>query len=289
MNKKVKNGIFCFLIGFTFFFAFRLIYGYTSSKRQFDDEEGLFEANVSMDHEVKRNYASTKMRWEKSVSDNAPRTVSAIEQKYEKIARYTSKTDKFEEDNKKLKGEIVAFKGIVQSENNSGNQGNRIISMSIGIRPDSFDLFCEKVKQIGTIKSVNISKTDKTNEFKKLNAKKASLEKIRNSLVELKNKGGRIDEYISLENRILELESELQDLGVSLGEFDAENEFCTVYFTLSEGKVVKISFLHRAKVAFEWALKYYALFLCVLFLSGLVSLILVVIVEKLKILNLLKS
>ena len=48
---------------------------------------------------------------------------------------------------------------------------------------------------------------------------------------------------MGLENRILEIEQQLQGLGVSLGNFDDENEFCTVHFSLLEGKEVKIGIM----------------------------------------------
>ena len=62
---------------------------------------------------------------------------------------------------------------------------------------------------------------------------------------------------MNLENRILEIERQLQDLGVSLGDFDDENEFCTVKFSLQETKNVSISLFHRLKVALEWTVKIY--------------------------------
>ncbi len=95
--------------------------------------------------------------------------------------------------------------------------------------------------KIGSIKSKEITKIDKTNEFRNLNAKKASLETTRQSLIELKKQSGKIEEFVNLQNRILEIEQQLQDLGVLLGNFDEENEFCTVRFSLHETREIKIS------------------------------------------------
>ncbi len=67
-----------------------------------------------------------------------------------------------------------------------------------------------ELKKVGTVKSMQVTKTDKTNEYRNINAKKVSLEKTRNTLLELASKPGRIDEYMSLTNRILEIEQELQ-------------------------------------------------------------------------------
>nr|GFD12335.1 hypothetical protein [Tanacetum cinerariifolium] len=100
-----------------------------------------------------------------------------------------------------------------------------------------------------------ITKVDKTNEYRQLNAKKVSIEKTLASLNELKSKGGQISDFVSLNDKILEIEEKLQELGVELGNFDAENEFCTVKFSLYEGATEKsISFIHRLKVALEWTI-----------------------------------
>lgn len=61
-----------------------------------------------------------------------------------------------------------------------------------------------------------ITKVDKTNEYRQLNAKKASLEKTLASLNDLKNKGGAISDFVSLHEKILEIETQIQELGVDL-------------------------------------------------------------------------
>jgi len=130
-----------------------------------------------------------------------------------------------------------------------------------------------------------ITKKDKTNEYKQLNAKKESLLKIRASLIELKSKGGKIEEYINLENRILSIEEELQGLGVQLGNYDEENEFCTIKFSLVEGVENKISLMHRIKVALDWTVSTYLQLMTILFfITGFVYVVLLVL-EKLNLFN----
>jgi len=174
---------------------------------------------------------------------------------------------------------------LIQFEQKRGNKGERRLSLLIGVPPENFDQLYKDLSAIGIVQAKEITKKDKTNEYKELNAKKSSLEKIRSSLIELKSKGGKIDEYMNLENRILEIEQDLQDLGVSLGDFDDENEFCTVQFALSEGKVVKISLIHRIKVALEWTIKFYLRIMVTLFFMSLFAYLLLRIVDRLKIIT----
>jgi hypothetical protein len=83
-----------------------------------------------------------------------------------------------------------------------------------------------------------------------------------------------------LQNRILEIEQELQGLGVLLGDFSEENEFCTVRFSLAESREIKISLLHRLKVAFEWSIKYYIMLLGIVSLASVFAFFLLLIIDK---------
>ena len=79
---------------------------------------------------------------------------------------------------------------------------------------------------------------------------------------------------------------QLQEQGVELGNFDAENEFCTVKFSLFEGAAEqKIGLMRRIKVALEWTIKYYGIL--VFSLPGLAAFlfILLLIIDKLRVVN----
>ena len=72
------------------------------------------------------------------------------------------------------------------------------------------------------------------------------------------------------------------NLGVSLGDFDDENEFCTVQFSLLEGKEVKIGLMQRVKVALEWTVKIYLQIITSLFFLTLFAYLVLLGIEKLK-------
>lgn len=278
-RKKLNRLIFIFLSGFVLLFVFRLIYGFS------DVVSTNFIQSDSFNNVVKlrQNYASEKFSFKKSEAA-APTTVS-VDQKYEKIATIRSKSSQFEEDEKQAKAAIEQFNAIIQFEQNRGNVGNRQLQLTIGIQPDKFDAFYPEMQKIGKILSKTVTKTDKTNEYQQLNAKKTSLEKIRSSLIDLKSKGGKIEEFVELENRILEIEEQLQGLGVQLGSYDEENEFCTVQFSLTEGKEQQISLMHRIKVALEWTIQNYLLFMLLVLFITASSYFILLILDKLKIIQ----
>jgi hypothetical protein len=73
--------------------------------------------------------------------------------------------------------------------------------------------------------------------------------------------GGRKGEIKYGQEGQLEVESQLQELGVDLGNYNMENEFCTLRYSLCEGGVTKtgISFYQRVEVTLEWTIKYFTI------------------------------
>ncbi len=270
---------------FALFFVMRLIYGYfDSGVSQQSDMQGDFFSSIN---NLRRNYASEKMSSKSMNLQEPPSQTPNFDsnQKYEKTANIKSKSSNFERDKGTLAQKTKAFEAVIQYEKNEGNKGNRELHLLIGVKPALFDSFYTEMQKIGTLRATESTKIDKTNEFRQLNAQKVSLGKTLASLNELKNRGGAISDFVGLHDKILEIEQKLQDLGVELGNFDSENEFCSVRFSLYEGiTTVKISFLHRVKVALEWSIRYYALTAFGLTLMAVFAFILILILEKLKVL-----
>ena len=270
---------------FVVLFVFRLIYGYVATS---NDNGGDYSDNFfsSIDN-LRKNYASEKiaMKGDVQVSSNM-----ASNQKFEKTASIKTKSTEFEKDEQVLKSTTKSYNAVIQYEQNLGQKGNRQIHLLIGVNPAMFDSFYIDIQKIGIVKATEITKVDKTNEYRQLNAKKTSIEKTLQSLNELKSKGGQIADFVSLNDKILEIEEKLQGLGVELGNFDAENEFCTVKLSMYEGATeINISFIHRVKVALEWTIKYFAIIAVTTLVLAMTIFILLLIADKLKIIDAVKS
>lgn len=282
MKKRVFKFSIYFLIGFLAFFAFRMYYGY----QKYPDGTVIENYNYKNSYREfifnSRNFASNK--WEKKSSFKGKSQnyqAVAVDQKFEKIATIGSQSSNFDKDCKILKQTIKAQKGLIQYERSSGLKGNRDIQLAIGVNPARFDTTVQLIKKIGKISQIQIDKVDKTNEYKDLNAKKVTLDKTRNSLIELKKNKGTIEERINLENRILDIEDQIQKLGVNLGDFDEENEFCTIKFSLNEIPAPSIITLsHRIMTAFQWTLKWYALFIFILGMISITSYYIILSIQK---------
>lgn len=281
-KKRLWRVVFCFGALFAALFIFRLLYGYYDDSAAYSGYgDGYdFFSNIT---NLRKNYASEKIS-NSNIGLNASGDVP-VSQKYEKTATISSVTSHFEKDDSLVRAVTRTFEGSIQYEEGLGKKGSRELHLSIGVKPASFDSFYRAVQRIGELRSTMISMVDKTNEYRQLNAKKASLEKNLASLNELKNKGGAISDYISLHDKILEIETQLQELGVDLGNFNTENEFCTLRFSLSEGRERKaISLFRRTKVSLEWTLKYFAASVVVVAGIFLCSFLLLLAIDRLKIL-----
>ncbi|MDX1958760.1 MAG: DUF4349 domain-containing protein [Leptospiraceae bacterium] len=267
-----------FLISFIGLFSFRLIYGYLTvpeSRVGISSNSNNYNQiahNVSFEL-GRKNYATDKVKTSDVRIQTPGFTQILNQQKYEKIGTLSSRTSEFEEEEKKIRNIITLEKAIIQFEENHGLPGHRTLHLGIGVNPERFDEMILELKKIGRITAIQINKTDKTNEFRELNAEREALAKTISALRSLKGKGGKIEEFIQLENKILETEQLIQSKGVKLGDFDSENEFCTVKFSLVEDKnELKKSFLsnlfHRIKSALEWTIKYYFYFSLICFFGA---------------------
>jgi hypothetical protein len=214
-------------------------------------QEGFFAPegmNQSSAPARKANYASEKVM----VPQGSAQQV--FDQKYERVADLDAVTRDFEADARRLR-EISAKAGaVIQRENARGLAGSRVLSLTLGVVPATFDATVESLRSVGKLVSIRSSKSDRTADFKALEAKRLSLEKTRDGLKALRRTGAALSDLVALESKILEIEGQIQELGVSLGDFSETNSFCTIDARLSETASSGASaFLSAALGALGWA------------------------------------
>lgn len=239
MLQKLRLPIMILLASFSVLFLGNLVFSLTKN-----DEAsavlGSFEGS-------RKNYATSK-----GVQVQAGQVAGG--DKYEKVARIGLNSYDFTNDEKKLRETVGKFNALIQNEDLNAFGSRRTLQVSIGVTPDQFDGFVASIKEIGNLTHFSVQKSDKTNEYRELQAQKVSLEKTVASLQGLKARGGRVDELLGVENRLLELEEQIQKLAVRLGEFNAENEFCTVQLTLTEKGNATSAILGQVFDSAIWAL-----------------------------------
>ncbi len=161
-----------------------------------------------------------------------------VDQKYERVADVSLRSRAFDADAAKIRSIASAASAVVQSENAYGLPGSRTLFLQLGVVPAAFDTTAEKLKGVGKLLSVTVTKTDRTGDFRALEAKRLSLEKTRDGLKALRTGGAALSDLIALETKILEIEGQIQELGVSLGDFSESKSFCTIKVGLSESASV---------------------------------------------------
>jgi hypothetical protein len=60
--------------------------------------------------------------------------------KYEKTATVSSGTGHFDADDSLVRAITDSFRGTIQYEKSLGNKGSRELHLSIGVKPDTFDV-----------------------------------------------------------------------------------------------------------------------------------------------------
>jgi hypothetical protein len=161
----------------------------------------------------RKNYASVKV--------SASGLPIGDSQKYEKIASVTQLSESFDADRRLIEGRIAEYGGVTQLERAWGLTGFRTLQLGIDVPPDHFDAFVTAIRSVGRTSQIEIVKNDKTNEYLQLRARRTTLDKARAALEVLREQGGSTDERMKVQNRLTEIEQQIQDLAVSLGDFDS--------------------------------------------------------------------
>lgn len=251
MKTIVTRAALVFFLGFAALFLLRLGYGYATQPDGEIIEQGFVQDSLGFDFELSRkNYAGQK----KASLGPGPQSV---DQRYEKVAALGQASHDFEADETRVRDVAKAAQALIQHEQAFGLEGRRQLQLALGVPPDAFDEVIGKLRTIGKSVSFQVNKTDKTNEYRALLAQQESLKKSRDNLRALQARDAELADLIALESRILELESQIQSLGVSVGEFDSEFEFVTIKLTMSEVRPPVerfIPLIQRVKVALEWTI-----------------------------------
>ena len=178
-------------------------------------------------------------------------SIEILEQKYEQVATISAKTVSFDDDLAKLDTAIEQAQAVIQTEAAQGLAGNRKVTRVIGVKPQYFDSCLEAVKEVGILNSSTSQKNDKTYEYRQMLAQKQELEKRLESYVSLRERSGSINEMLSLEDKIIEVESLLLQQAVDLGEYSDDNALCTINISLYEGNPASMARIIWN--SFKWA------------------------------------
>jgi hypothetical protein len=181
-------------------------------------------------------------------------------QVYEKTAHLTSGTTAFAEDEGRIRSAVAHWNALVFSETATGVAPHRHLSLGISVRPERFDLLLDEIRGVGQISSITVQQQDRTSEFRRLHAQRQSLKKHLDAILKLRNTGKlSVEEALKLEQKVQEVEKEVQAVGVQLGDLLDKEPAYNLFVTLQELQPGSwndrtFTFSRRLGSGFLWAL-----------------------------------
>lgn len=194
---------------------------------------------------------------------------------FEKSAQLTSATPSFDDHQARIRAALTASSAVIFNDKLAGIAPQRRCTLEVGVDPNKFDALVAELQSIGHLESLTIQQRDRTGEFRRLHAQRQSTKSHLESVAKLRAaKNPSIDDALKLEQKIQDIEKELQGLGVQLGELLGKESFYHVSLTLVEyqpGDRLDREFTPSQRVfqGFLWALPWwFALVLAVGVFAG---------------------
>lgn len=154
---------------------------------------------------------------------------------YERSGQLALATDAFDDDEAQIQSAVTVHQALVLNEESSGLVRERRLVLELGIRPDRFDALMNQLRGIGHLESVSVQQRDRTGEFQRLRAQRESLKKRHAAILKLcETKNLSIDDTLRLEQRLQDIDKELQTVGVQLGDLLSKESLYHVYMALAE-------------------------------------------------------
>jgi hypothetical protein len=183
---------------------------------------------------------------------------------YDKTAQVAAATTAFADDEDRIRKVVAGQQAVVFSEKATGVAPQRALALGISVHPERFDALLRAVSEVGRVESSNVEQQDRTAEFRRLYAQRQSLKKHQEAMLKLRGVGKlSVEEALKLEQKIFEVEKEVQSVGVQLGDFLGKEPSYNLYVTLQENRPGSwhdrsFTFGRRLGQGFLWALGWWA-------------------------------
>ena len=191
-------------------------------------------------------------------------------QKIVYTGRLQMQTLEYEKSAAAIRAKIKAAGGFSESESesdnnydwyrNSGSGGRRYLSITARIPSEKFEEFMDSLGGDGKVMSRSVSAENISQVYANKETYKKALEKEQERLLAMMDKAETIDDMILVEQRLSEVERQLNIYKTDLSAMDKDVQYSTVYIELEEVKryteeVVQTPFGEEIKYAFEDAIE----------------------------------
>ena len=162
------------------------------------------------------------------------------DRKIEYFYEYTIETTTYDDDYKKLNELTSKYKGYVDSSDFYMDRRNddkidlRSYHVIIKIPRDTSADFAKDLTKIGKINNISQSSNDLTKDYKDVNLRLETKKKELDKLNQLMEKSENIEETMAISQRILEVESEIDQINSNLRDLDQRVAYNTFTIFLRE-------------------------------------------------------
>jgi hypothetical protein len=217
-------------------------------------------------------------RWQPQVANNIKQLGLAAEatplpavldqaaeqiQVFEKRAQLASRSSDFDSDISRIRAAMAAHQAVVQTDKANGIEPTRQLHLQISVPPEKFDSFVAELRQIGILHSISVHQRDRTSEFRKLHAQRQALKKYLEAILKLRGANSpSIDDALKLEQKIQDIERELQSIGAQMGDLLGRESYYQVDMALAEFQPSSkldptFTWPKRIMHGFSWALAWW--------------------------------
>ena len=254
---------------------------YASYREDGGEYEAAREEGASVDYVAEAEPAADAAAAEKSAGDageetagGEPADLLSENRKIIYSGNVSLQTLEYDQSAKSIHDRISQSGGFIESEDTSNDdpywyykdrtgssarRTRRYLNITARIPADKFDSFMEELKNDGQVINTSVNARNISVSYATHDASRKALEIEQARLLEMMDKAETIEEMISVEKRLTEVERELGDEKTTLSEMDRDVNFSTVYISLEEvfeysESVVEVTYGERLKRAFNSAI-----------------------------------
>lgn len=179
-------------------------------------------------------YSESAVEEDASADSLASTAIQETNRKLIKTVNMTVETEDYDELLNTLNKKIVELGGYTEYFSTQGNSSNRYGSMTIRIPKENLDTFLEMVEGVSNITYRQENVEDVTLDYVDVESRKKMLETEQQRLLELLETADSLDDILTIESRLTEVQYELDSKESQLRTYDNQIDYSTVYLDVDE-------------------------------------------------------
>lgn len=176
---------------------------------------------------------------EDGMAETGQEASGQYEQKLIRTYSYTFETLEFDSSMQFIDQKVSEYGGYIESSETSGST-NRRAYLTIRIPEQKCDAFLNEAGSIGEIIYKSSSSEDITLNYYDTTAKLESLNTQRERLLELLENAASLDDVVSLEQHLSDVEYEINRYTTMLKVYDNKVDYVTISFTVNEVQQIQV-------------------------------------------------